>query len=133
MAKPARPTAERPPTNMAELNARYVRHAKVTGFGLDTTQHFPCPFCGAPGWAASRILAVQQTLETPHTCAECGRSAVFRSMPIPSGGSTITPYQTGGPDQPAWLQPPMRDGRTPGAGQAASQEAGQEVPDAGDA
>jgi hypothetical protein len=97
------------PTSMAEYNGRFMANTEVTGHGIEgVTQHMPCPFCAAKDWLVVRILDFNQDHEA--TCGECGRTAKITFTE--SGGSKIMRVaQTGGPDQPDWLQPPMPDAR----------------------
>jgi hypothetical protein len=108
------------PRSLSEFLERFHRHQRVSGYGLDTTQHFPCPFCAAADWAAVQVVdadflqnrapaPVQRVLgvEGGIACRECGRSArtIFTSD---GAGTRMEVVQTGGPDQPEWLVPKMR-------------------------
>jgi len=95
------------PTTMAEFTQRFARNQYMDGFGLETTMHVPCPFCGAIGFACYRVLDVEAAMARGSTCTECGRSAkaLFDRT---ADGVAFELVQTGGPDQPEWLTPKMR-------------------------
>lgn len=67
------------------------------------------PPCGAPGWATWVIADLAMTdnsgMKTPHTCANCGRSARFD---IQRSEDEIRSelVQTGGPNPPDWYPKP---------------------------
>lgn len=48
--------SENTPQSLDEYNHRYSQNFRVTGFGLDVTNHFPCPFCAAPDWYVVKLL-----------------------------------------------------------------------------
>lgn len=98
-----------PPTSLDEYHRRFKANTEVSGYGIEgVTQHIPCPFCAAKDWLVVRILDFQQDHEA--TCGECGRTAKITLTR--NGGSTMMSVaQTGGPDQPDWLQPAMPDAR----------------------
>lgn len=95
------------PNNRAEYDTRFYANQGMEGFGLDTSLVFPCPFCAAPRWAVTKIIEMEETMSKPHHCGECGRSAkmIFSRT---AGGVSFEVVQTGGPDQPDWLEPKMR-------------------------
>ncbi len=92
------------PKSMAEYLTRFQQAERVSGYGLDTTIHVPCPFCAAPDWMVYKIMEVEIAGETGATCKECKRSA---RMPVRTerGAKIIQLVQTGGPKQPDWLEP----------------------------
>jgi len=91
------------PANMEEYNKRFGLGQMVTGQGIDTTMHMPCFFCGEPGFMKWRIREMQTIASKEHKCAACGRSAkvIFQK-------GCFEAVQTGGDDQPEWLEPKMR-------------------------
>lgn len=95
------------PTNMDEYEKRLKLGEMVTGYGLDTAMTVPCPFCAAPEWLKFNILEVEKGMAQGATCKECGRSAraIFDRG---RSGVSFELVQTGGPDQPEWLEPKMR-------------------------
>jgi bacterioferritin-associated ferredoxin len=95
------------PTTMAEYLARFAENQHITGFGLDTGMSLPCPFCAAPNFTSYKIVEVERVLSDGATCLECGRSA---KAIIQRDGPNIQTeiVQTGGADQPEWLEPKMR-------------------------
>lgn len=100
---------------MEELAARQLENTEMSGRGMDTTQHFPCPFCGSKDWLVVKIMSFAQD-HGPIECGECGRSAklLYNSKnggPLRGGSSEMEVVQTDGPDQPEWMRPKMRDCR----------------------
>jgi hypothetical protein len=95
------------PKNMDEYNKRFKLGELVDGHGFDTAMSVPCPFCATPGWAKYKILEMQQTMSQSKTCKNCNRSA---KMIFDRTRSSIEAelVQTGGPDQPEWLEPKIR-------------------------
>ena len=105
------------PTSMDQLAVRQLENTSVSGQGTSTAQHFPCPFCGSKDWYVVRVIEFAQN-HGPIECSECGRSAKLlystkNGGPMRGGSSQIEVVQTGGPDQPEWLEPKMRDCRAP--------------------
>jgi hypothetical protein len=96
------------PQSMDEYRARFGRNQLVTGLGpAGIVIHMPCPFCAAAHVLCYGLVCVNEALERGATCGECGRS--FRVVVIDfAGGKSVEFYQTGGPDQPAWLEPKLR-------------------------
>lgn len=96
--------------SMEELNQRQLANTEISGEGIHgVTQHFPCPMCGAPDWYVVKIIDFAET--SPEiTCGECGRTfqLVYKKLP---NGSSIECVQTGGADQPDWMEPKMKDCR----------------------
>lgn len=96
------------PSNQAEYLKRFHENNKVTGFGIGNVYcHVPCPFCAAPEFMCWEILAVEDAMKRGATCKECGRSAkaIFKNI---NGGKSFEIVQTGGVEQPEWLEPKMR-------------------------
>jgi hypothetical protein len=95
------------PTNMEEFTEAAFANQKITGFGLGTTTHLPCPFCAAPDFMVYTILETEHITGKPHMCRVCGRGA--RVAYTHKGSSTrLEIVQTGGDPQPEWLKPKMR-------------------------
>lgn len=95
------------PTSYEEYIVNFEANGKVSGRGLTTTQHFPCPFCAAPNCVVAPIISVQEHLRRGGTCKECGRG--WRTEFTGKAPSiSFEMVQTSGPDQPEWLQPKMR-------------------------
>lgn len=95
------------PSDFQEYLDRFRTNSKLEGFGLSVSMSVPCPFCAAPAFMKYRILDTEKALQDGATCADCGRSAkaVFQKS---LGVTQFEVVQTGGPDQPTWLQPKMR-------------------------
>lgn len=97
------------PATRDEYLARFAANQKVSGFGAETTQHFPCPFCAAPDWLVSRILEVETKIQQDTRCAECGRSAkALVQKDLVHGGTRIELVQISGPDAVPLFDPPIR-------------------------
>jgi hypothetical protein len=88
----------------AEYEARYAANTKLSGRGLDTTMHVPCPFCGAADFIVHRIVDTREALSAGAVCAECKRGA-RAEFHVRDGGATTTVglMQTCGDDPPAFL------------------------------
>lgn len=91
--------------SMDELNERIMQNLRITGFGVDTTQHVPCPFCGTPDWTEWKIAdpRLYEVMQEERKCAACGRSGK-QVINRTSGGITARLVQTGGPWPPSWWQ-----------------------------
>lgn len=89
-----------------EYDKRFAENQQVSGFGLDTTVHMPCPFCAAPGWMITKVLEMEEVSSKEHVCSECGRGAKM-IYTRKGGGVSFEVVQTQGPDCPDFL-PPMR-------------------------
>lgn len=95
------------PKNAEEYRERFHRNQRIEGFGTDTATHLPCPFCAASDFMTLPITQADEAMQRGAMCKECGRSAkgiVERS----ASGVRFEIVQTGGPDQPEWLEPKMR-------------------------
>ncbi|MGY3278087.1 hypothetical protein [Bradyrhizobium sp. S3.7.6] len=95
------------PMNAREYNALFDANSRVEGFGMETTQVAPCPFCAAPDWARWKIVDMDRTATKDRKCENCGRSAKV-IIKRDANGVKFEIVQTGGPDQPEWLVPKMR-------------------------
>lgn len=97
-----------PPSNMIEYLARYSAHNRLSGRGIETTCHVPCPFCAAKDFMSYRLIDVRKIMAEDHICPACqrGAKAIFRTQH--EGATSIEVVQTSGPEPPAWLTPPMR-------------------------
>lgn len=96
------------PSSFEEYNERFHKNNRTTGYGIGNVYcHVPCPFCAAPDWMSWEVLSVEDSMKVGAECKECGRSAkaiISRSK----DGISFEIVQTGGPDQPVWLEPKMR-------------------------
>jgi hypothetical protein len=95
------------PASFDEYNSRFHANQKYSGFGLDTTIHMPCGFCGSPDFMVAKVIDTESVMKRGATCKECGRSLKAIFTHHPAGGKSFEFVQTGGPDAPAWL-PPIR-------------------------
>jgi hypothetical protein len=95
------------PKSKEEYEQRFKSNSKITGYGMDTTVHVPCPFCAAPNFMSYKITEVEDVLGNGSVCGECNRGSRGIVLKI-KGGTTIELVQTSGPDfNVSWL-PPMR-------------------------
>ena len=92
---------------LEEYQERVQENTKTTGYGFETTQHVPCPFCAAPEFMVFKVMDAEEAMNAGATCGECGRSA---RMPVTRTPGTMwfEMVQTGGPDQPEWLYPKIK-------------------------
>jgi hypothetical protein len=97
------------PQSSEEYNARFQASRRMSGYGLDTTVHLPCPFCAAPDWLVHRVIDTEAAMSEGATCQECGRSA-RAIINTQNGNKTFEIVQTGGFDPPPWHRKafPMR-------------------------
>jgi hypothetical protein len=92
------------PKTREEYDTAYRANTKVSGFGLGTSVHYPCPFCAAPDWVVTRILDMEQTFQRPHACSTCSRAArLVIKRPAPADAITFHLVQTAGPDPAPYL------------------------------
>lgn len=99
--------ADSDPNNLKEYEAKFRENASVRGYGMEVTQHFPCPFCANPDWLVMPIIEFPPESERDITCEACGRTA--RMLSSRTGeGMKMELVQTGGEDPPAWLEPAPR-------------------------
>jgi hypothetical protein len=89
-----------------EYEQKFLGNQKITGFGIETTMHMPCPFCAEPDFLVHTILDTQKAYINGAICNHCGRGAraIFHG-----DGQSIRFYfvQTVG-DPPPEYAPPMR-------------------------
>jgi hypothetical protein len=92
--------------NKAEYEKRFAENQKITGYGLDTTMHMPCPFCAAPDWCSFKVIDTELAMAKEHVCSECcrGAKALFTRSPH---GVSFEFVQTTGDPAPDYL-PPIR-------------------------
>jgi len=94
------------PTSYPEYLTRFASNNYVYGFGMETGQSMPCPFCGARDWCKFKIIDVEAVTSQEHVCRECNRGArAIYTRTRDSVGFVMV--QTSGPEQPEWLQPKM--------------------------
>jgi hypothetical protein len=96
------------PKSREEWEKRFHENQKISGFGLATTMHMPCPFCAAPDFAVYRIIDTEEALVDGAVCKECDRGAAIVFHVNTPSNKQFEMVQTSGPDQPVWLDPPMR-------------------------
>jgi hypothetical protein len=86
-----------------EYDAKYTANTKITGGGLDTAMHMPCPGCAEPDWLIIKVLVdMKEKMAAGAECTHCHRS--FRGIYEESPSSTkMELVQTGGDDIPDFL------------------------------
>jgi len=95
------------PTDMLEYLRRFKANEQISGRGLETTVHQPCPFCASPNFWVYRLIDVRTVLGNEFVCVNCQRGARVLFVNT-EGFSKFEIIQTTGPDQPAWLMPKVR-------------------------
>jgi len=96
------------PTSQQEYEQTFNANQRLSGSGLDTTVHLPCPFCAAPDFMIYKIIEADTAMADGATCVQCSRSAALELSVNTPSNKQFEIVQTGGPDQPSWLQPQMR-------------------------
>jgi len=93
------------PETLEDYNRLFTANTGFHGFGLETEIDMPCPFCAAPHWLRTRVVATERAMKRGATCKECGRSARFVFDIDQPTAKQFHLVQTGGPDIPAYLPP----------------------------
>ena len=96
------------PKTREEWEKRFAENQKISGFGLATSMHMPCPFCAAPDFLTYRIIDTEEALVDGAVCKECNRGAAIEFSVNTPSNKQFEMVQTSGPDQPVWLDPLMR-------------------------
>lgn len=98
------------PATLEEYNAKFKRNQKLTGYGFETTSHFPCPACCEADWMICRVVDTKEKLIEGAQCKACGRGfkAEFADTP---GSIQFEVVQTTGPDMPAYIPKMKRVGQ----------------------
>lgn len=90
------------PQSKREYEERFAQNMSMSGYGLDVTQHMPCPFCAAPDFMTYRVADMQAVTTKGAECKECGRGmkTVFeRNGQL----TTMRMIQTKGAPPPPWV------------------------------
>jgi hypothetical protein len=95
------------PATRDEFGLLFAENTMVSGEGLDTTQHMPCPFCAAPDFLIVKIVEFGQEDTGPFECGSCGRSGRF-VVDRETEAVRMEFVQTGGEPPPAWMAPPPK-------------------------
>lgn len=112
------------PGTREEYERLFVENHKTRGYGEETVQSFPCPFCAESDWFEASAADMAHSTDDIH-CSECGRSARFiyteaeparatkdrltgETVMTAGRGSSIELVQTFGPDAPPWMSPAPR-------------------------
>lgn len=96
------------PTSMQEYTERFHANQNVSGFGIETTMHMPCPFCAAPEFMVYRIIDSEAAMQEGAVCSSCKRGAAIEFSVNTESMKQFEVVQTSGAAQPSWLQPQMR-------------------------
>lgn len=96
------------PMTMGAFNRRFHRNRSITGYGVDVKISMPCPFCAAADFMVYRLLEMRKAISQGATCKACGRSARAIFHGNDDSELRFEIVQTGGPQQPEWLEPKMR-------------------------
>ncbi len=96
------------PRDREEWEHLFHENQRISGTGLNTTMHMPCPFCAAKDFAVYKIIDTEDALIEGAVCNACNRGAAIEfSVNMPSN-KQFEMVQISGPDQPSWLVPKMR-------------------------
>lgn len=105
------------PENFDEYTALFYANTVIDGYGIDVTNHLPCPWCAHPDFMllmpAAGIVPndkrpnLDRVMSTEHTCSNCGRSGKNLISRGPNGVNYEF-VQTGGAPPPDWLVPQPR-------------------------
>jgi hypothetical protein len=90
-----------------EYEAKYHANTRMSGFGLDTTIHMPCPFCAEPDFLSYRSLETHEALAKETVCTKCGRgmrNLIVRTEHAGSVTVGFAPVQTRGDDPAPYLR-----------------------------
>jgi hypothetical protein len=94
------------PATLDEYNIKSNANHRMTGYGVETAQVLPCPFCGAADFLTARILQFNTDMAKGAVCTACGRGARMITTRDASG-VYMEMVQTQGDNPPPYL-PPMR-------------------------
>jgi hypothetical protein len=84
----------------------YTANQHMSGRGLETRLHIPCPWCASGEFMVYRVVDVYLALEAGAVCGECGRG--MRAIVTRSGGGVQCEFvQTCGDPGPDYV-PAMR-------------------------
>ena len=90
------------PATPEEYETRYIAATRVSGHGMDTSMHVPCPFCTAPECLIHTVPDTMDAYAKGAVCKVCGRG--FRAVITPKGnGTSISFVQTCGVDPPPFI------------------------------
>jgi hypothetical protein len=97
------------PASQSEYEKLFMANQHLSGSGIEgTTQHLPCPWCGAADWMVFAVVRTYEAMQDgPRDCSNCHRSGMFM---VQRDGDSIDLelVQTGGPAPPLWLDPAPR-------------------------
>lgn len=82
----------------AEYLKRFHENQRITGFGLQTTMHAPCPFCAAADFMVFKIQQTEKAMVDGAVCKECKRG--LRAIMHRGAGGAVVSFefvQTEGP------------------------------------
>jgi hypothetical protein len=85
-----------------EYEKRFSDNQQITGRGLDTTMHMPCPFCAAPEFWVYKIMEMQKVVREGAVCKECGRGMKAIEIKV-NGGFGLEFIQTQGDPPPPYV------------------------------
>jgi len=85
-----------------EYELKFQQNYHLSGYGLDTTAHMPCPFCAEPDFMVYKIMEIQEEMRKEHICKACGRGTIGVITPV-AGGAKMEIVQTQGDDPPDYV------------------------------
>jgi len=93
------------PQSREEYDELFHKNSKITGVGVETAQHMPCPWCCEPDFVIMKPWTMANwpnQHQFTATCEHCDRTLGF-DFQRTDGGSEMAMSQTAGPDAPAWM------------------------------
>ena len=95
-------------SSFEDYKIKFYGNQKLSGYGLYTTMHVPCPFCAEPDFMVHRILDPEAAYTQGAVCAHCKRG--MRGIIRRDVGSVWCSFvQTCGDPPPPWLPAPPHD------------------------
>jgi len=95
------------PESGEEYAKKFHANQRITGYGLETTMHLPCPFCAEPDFRVYRVIDSEIAWKEPAVCKHCERGLEL-VIERTATGTTMQFFQSSGPEQPRWSNMPRR-------------------------
>jgi hypothetical protein len=96
-------------TSLNDYEAKYKRNATITGTGMSTSMHVPCPFCAERDFMIHRIVDTRLAYIAGAICDHCGRGCRALYKDTGHGGMSMEFVQTTGIDPPSFVPHMRRD------------------------
>jgi hypothetical protein len=87
--------------SLEEYEEKFRENGKMTGSGIGTFLHHPCPFCASADFMVCSAADNDEAWARGALCKSCGRGirSIKNLGPV---GWTTELFQTCGPDTPSW-------------------------------